>query len=249
MLTIRALGPLGVNDEHGSLDGEWLRQRAGDVLRILIAERGRATPGALIGRALWGAERPMPAATARQFVFELRNRLEPRRPPGTPSAFVTFEHGGYRLDPDRVWLDVEHFVRDAEAGLAQLRARHDRRARPLLVAAAELHRGDYLAGDERTPGAGKRRAELRALCGDVLRALTDIALRDGDLQAADASLGRSTEFDRYDGALHRRYIALALERAAPAEARARYDHWRELSLAELGEEPDFTLAQLAAELS
>src|SRR5204863_6057723 len=117
-LRIFTLGGLRVETPDGVHDGEWLDQRAGQLLRYLACERGRVAPADAIAEAIWPQAGPAAANSVRHFVHVLREHLEPDRPKGARSSYVVCRHGGYALAS--VWIDADEFEAEAARARAAL---------------------------------------------------------------------------------------------------------------------------------
>jgi DNA-binding SARP family transcriptional activator len=180
----------------------------------------------------------------RYFVHALRNRLEPERKPKTASAFVESRRGGYRLDPERVWIDATEFEQLVSSGLAALLAGERDAALRRLERATDLYRGDFLADEPYADWALAERDRLRELAGRALSALVELRLADGDLDLAMRQARRLAEMEPYDSDVQRQYIELCLDRGRRTEAIRRYELFRRRLAREFGDEPDFRLEDL-----
>src|SRR5215211_2842137 len=88
-LRIRALGPMQLEAGGAVLEGDWLAHRPGQVLKYLVAARGRAVAADELLTAFWPQADGTPAATnVRQAVHALRDRMEPGRARQTASRRV-----------------------------------------------------------------------------------------------------------------------------------------------------------------
>ena len=247
-LRIRVLGPMQLEAGGAVLEGDWLAHRPGQVLKYLVAARGRAvTADELLG-AFWPQPDGTPAATnVRQAVHALRDRMEPDRERQAPSRYVAGRRGGgYELAGGMVVVDADVFAAAAEAGLAALREGDAARAEVALTAAAALYRGDFLADEPDAEWALAERARLRALAGRVLRALAGHPpargrARRGQRPAAAARRARAARRRGPAPAAD----AAAAARAAAREAARRYEVVSRRFRRAFGEEPVFELSELA----
>src|SRR5215212_6679146 len=139
-LRIRALGPMQLEAGGAVLEGDWLAHRPGQVLKYLVAARGRAVNAEELLSALWPQVDGTPAATnVRQAVHALRDRMEPGRERQAASRFVVGRRGGgYELAGGMVVVDADVFTAAAEAGLTALRDGEADRAQAALNRAAAL---------------------------------------------------------------------------------------------------------------
>ncbi len=242
-LRVRALGRCEIETHEGrDLNGPWLEQRAGQLLRLLVAARGRVLTIDQIADALWPDADAGSAATVRYVVHTLRDRLEPDRPGGAKPAFVVSHRGGYRLDMDRVTVDADVFERELRDGLAAHAADGSPLARRLLERAVARYRGDFLPEEPYADWAAPERERLRELLGRALRALAELAAADGDLDTAGDRLAQLAELEPLDIEVHRDLIALCQRRGRHGEAARRYAALRRRTEAAFGDGPGFALS-------
>jgi DNA-binding SARP family transcriptional activator len=202
-----------------------------------------------IAHALWptaGSEAP---GNVRHHMHALRRRLEPRRKNRAPSEFLVTRGGGYQLDRARVTIDADAFVELAEAGLgaAEETGQHEY-ARGRLAEASRLYGGDFLADEPYAEWALEERDRLRDLIARVLHVLADLDRAAGDLDAAYAHLRRLAELEPLDTHVQRELLEVCLRRGRRTEAARRYHALRVRTMRELGQEPGFSLADLADEV-
>ena len=245
-LKVFALGRTRLETGEGPLAGEWLSHRPGEVLKYLLAERGRVVPIDELLETLWPTGRAA-ATNARQAVHTLRDRLEPGRSKHGGSTFVAARRGGYELDTANLWIDVDDFEASARAGLAAAQASDPELAEPALTRATALYRGDFLADEPYAEWAFAERDRLRELSAQVLRALAQLKLATEDLEAAGEHLQRLAELEPYDLDAQRELLALMLRRGRHADAQRRFEVVRRRYRRAFGEDPDLQLAELAPE--
>jgi DNA-binding SARP family transcriptional activator len=236
VLAIRALGPLELR-----VDGE---HRPGQVLKYLVAARGRAVSTDELVEALWPERARSAVPSVRQAVLTLRDHLQPARPRHAASGFVRSHKGGYALDTERVRLDADEFEHLATAGLAAFADGRRDHGVELLVRAAEQYRGDFLMEDRFADWALAERDRLRSLATRALRTLAERELRAGELDAAGERLERLTELDPLDVDAQRDLLALMVRRGRRGEAARRYEVVRNRHRRAFGEELSFELAEL-----
>jgi len=246
-LRIRVLGPMQLEAGGAVLEGDWLAHRPGQVLKYLVAARGRLVTADELLAALWPQTDGTPAATnVRQAVHALRDRMEPGRERQAPSRFVVGRRGGgYELAGGMVVVDADVFTAAAEAGLTALRDGDTGRAEAALTRAASLYRGDFLADEGDAEWVLAERGRLRSLAGRVLRALAGIRVRSGELEAASEHLQRLAELEPLDVEAQRQLLTLLLRRGRRSEAARRYEVVCRRFRRAFGEEPSFELSELA----
>jgi DNA-binding SARP family transcriptional activator len=243
-LRVRTLGATAVESVEGSIGGAWLDQRAGQLLKYLVAERRRAVAVDEIGESIWPGADYAVGASVRYYVHALRRRLEPERGSREPSAFIESRCGTYRLQLDHIDLDVDEFEARVGVGLTAAEASPQ-------VAAAELerglalYRGDFLAELPYAEWAMPERHRLHDLACLGLRRLADIRLELRVLDGAARALERLATLQPFDEDVHRRLMELDIMRGRRSDAVRRYGALRSRLRRTFGHDPDFTLADLA----
>jgi DNA-binding SARP family transcriptional activator len=200
---------------------QWPSRKARDLLKILVARRGRATPRDLLMEQLWpGDDRSKLGNRLSVALSTLRSVLDPERQFDS-EHFIRADRDSAALDRDRVAVDVEVFLHEAEAGLAFRSAGRVDEAVERLEQAEAAYAGDFLDEDPYEEWAIPLREECRATYVEVAHALAaDRPVDDDDASAR--YLLRILTRDAYDERAHLRLVA-ALERLGRrAEARRAY---------------------------
>lgn len=246
VVQIEVLGAARVHTAAGPESGGWLDQRPGQLLKFLVAARGRSVPVEDIAEAIWPSAARTSVNTTRHLVHVLRGLLEPGRPPGRAASCIVSVRGGYALDPAQVSIDADEFAAAARAALARLAA-GDPGARVALEGALARYGGDFLADEPYAEWAQDERERLRALAERLLRALADLAAAGDDLGAATAYVERLAAMEPFDSDVHRRLLALCLREGARGRAVRRYRAFADRLEHTLGATPDFTLDDVAVD--
>jgi DNA-binding SARP family transcriptional activator len=243
-LRVRALGRLSLETESGPIAGEWLARRPGDLLKYLVCERSRTVASEQIAEALWPNAGQREALTSvRHYVHQLRAGLEPDRSPRAPSSYIATRRGGYALRI--LWIDADEFEHRVERGERALTSGDREWARAELDAACSLYRGDFLADDPYAEWALAERDRLRELASRALRALIAIDLEAGLLEVAGRHARELTELEPFDVDVHREFLRICLRLGRHGEAARRYELLRTRLRRSFGEDPGFTLPDLA----
>jgi DNA-binding SARP family transcriptional activator len=200
-----------------------------------------------IAHALWPEAGYAAPTNVRHHMHALRRRLEPRRPHRAQSQFVVTRGGGYQLDRARVTIDADVFQELAQMGLDA--AADGRPARRQLAEAARLYGGDFLADEPYAEWALAERDRLRDLAARTLQVLSGLDRAAGDLDAVYRHLRRLAELEPLDTHVQRELLEICLRLGRRTEASRRYGALRMRTMRELGQEPGFSLADLADEVS
>ena len=245
LLRITTLGPLRLEYGGVSLGGEWLDHRPGQLLKYLICARGKRVPGRGAGRDVVGRLRRAGLTSLRQAVHGLRDRLEPDGPstrrrascsrartrtsstPRTSSSTPTSSSNSAVAALRTLGRSID----DNDVGAARACCRHV----PVRVPRRRAVCG--LGARRARPAAGPR--YTRAAC-----ARRDPSGR-GQLAAASRALQRIVDLEPLDLDAQRDLISLLLGQRRHAEAARQYELARRQFKRAFGQEPDFTLADLA----
>jgi DNA-binding SARP family transcriptional activator len=235
-VAVRALGIFRVLRGNETVSStEWQSKKARDLLKILVARRGRPTTREALIETLWPEQDPrrtgnrlsVALSTAR-FVLDPGHRFGPDR-------FICADRSAVRLDLESVACDVERFLQLAREGLAR-RAGSRAGAAELLQAAHEVYTGDFLEEDLYEDWAVSLREEARAAYLAVECSLGELADARGDRETAISYRFHVLEHDPYDERAHLT-IVTALEAAGRhGQARRAYDRYR-ARMREIGVEP------------
>ena len=243
-VSVAALGRLSVSVQGSSRDGDWLQQRPGQVFRYLLASRDGAQRSEAIANALWPERGPSAVANVRYCIFKLREQLGERG--DTTASLIARDAAGYRIDLERVELDVDVFQAKSAAGIAAHRRGDSAQAEATLAEALALYRGEFLADDPYADWAFSEREYLRSMAGKGLAAMAQIALAGGRLVGATEHLLRLAQLEPFDSHVHQMLIEVCLRRGRRTEALRHYHALRARLHRAFGELPDFELTSVAA---
>lgn len=215
---------------------EWQSRKARDVLKILVARRGRATPREVLMEELWPEEDPLKVANRLSVALStVRAVLDPDKR-FDPDQFIISDKSTVALSLGHLEVDVEHFTKDAAAGLTAMQVGRRDEARDRLEAAADRYVGDFLEEDIYEDWAQPLRDELRTTFIRVSRALAEHAADAEEYDAAERHLLRILERDQYDEPAHLRLVSVLLAARRHGEARRRFRAYT-AHMAEVGIEP------------
>jgi DNA-binding SARP family transcriptional activator len=244
-LRICALGGTVVESAEGSIGGEWLDQRTGQLLKYLIAERNRAVHIDEIGESIWPGADFAIAGSVRYYIHALRRKLEPQRGRREPSAFIASSAGSYRLNLDNIAVDADEFETHVTAGLAALE-RDPQTAAAEIERGLSVYRGDFLADSPYADWAMLERHRLHSLACMGLRDLAGIRLEARMIDSAARALEQLAALQPYDEEVHRQLMELDIMCGRRSDAVRRYVALRTRIRRTFGHDPDFTPADLAS---
>jgi DNA-binding SARP family transcriptional activator len=229
-MQIHVFGPLRVIDgdivlSSRGFDGRKPRQ----VLQILAAHHGKAVSKDRIADLLWGDAPPAdPTGSIEHYVAVLRRRLRGRL--REPVSVVQTEGAGYRLDVDRVALDLADFrcaVSDVTTWL-----RLDRVREALLLSDSEA-----FADEPDSEWAIDIRREVHGRRCDLLVRAAELGLADGDALTAARDASDAIVLEPHLESAHRALIAAHYLHGDQSRALSAYQSLRNRLVSELGVEP------------
>jgi ATP/maltotriose-dependent transcriptional regulator MalT/DNA-binding SARP family transcriptional activator len=212
---------------------EWQSHKARDLLKVLVARRGRAVPREALMEALWPDEDPAKLSNRLSVALStVRTVLDPdRRHPG--DRFVKADKHVVALA--HVPVDVEEFLAAAAGGLDRFARGERAEALSLLTAAEAAFTGDFLEDDPYEDWAVSLREEARAAYLAVARTLARAAAEAAEHDQAVRYHLRVLERDAYDEEAHLGLVATLVAAGRHGEARRRYRIYGE-QMGELGVE-------------
>ncbi|RJL34054.1 BTAD domain-containing putative transcriptional regulator [Bailinhaonella thermotolerans] len=210
----------------------WRSRKARDLLKILVARRGRPVTRERLMELLWPCEEPGRAARRLSVLLStLRSVLESE----SGAEPVAGDGSAVWLDLTLARVDLEDFLSAAAEAVAADDAGRDD-ALDALLAAAEACTGPFLEGDPGQEWADAIAEEVRAAHMTVLRRLA-VRLRDrGDVDGSVRYALRLLEHDPYDEETHLWLVGTLREALRRGEARRRYEIYARL-MGEIGVDP------------
>ncbi|MDQ2586896.1 BTAD domain-containing putative transcriptional regulator [Saccharothrix yanglingensis] len=213
-VSIRTLGGFRVLRRGETVPATaWQSKKARDLVKILVARRGRPATREALMALLWPDEPP--ERVANRFSVALstaRLVLDPDRGDGHG---IVADNDQVRLDPTVVDVDVIRFLADARAGLTGGPA-------ALLASAETAYTGDFLEEDPYADWAAELREDARLTYLQVASALAGHAAASGDHVATSRYCLRVLERDCYDETAHLALVRALTASGSHGEARRRY---------------------------
>lgn len=215
--------------------GEWQSKKARDLLKILVARRGRPVPREVLMELLWPGE-PAAKASSRLSVASstLRSVLDPNHA-FEGDHFVVGDKEVLCLELRHLAVDVEAFFADT-AALALVGQLGGGEAVERLRRAEAMYRGEFLEENPYDDWTVGLREELRTTYIRVARALAQEAARAGDHDIAVRYLLRLLQRDPYDEPAHLALVSGLSGAGRYGMAEHYYQQYRS-RMEELGVEP------------
>ncbi|MFS8098585.1 hypothetical protein LFM09_15750 [Lentzea alba] len=215
-LFIQTLGGFRVlRDGEPLPPAAWQSRKARDLVKILIARRGRPITREALGNLLWPDEEPEKVAN------RLAVALSTARSVLRAGTGIVAEGDAIRMDPDVLPVDVVAFLADARAGLAAAQ-RNSSEAQSLLAAAESAYHGDFLEEDPYEDWAARLREEARLIYLQVVAVLAARAESGGEFALASRYCLRVLERDPYDEPAHLMLVRVLAAGGSHGEARRCY---------------------------
>ncbi|ONI81434.1 hypothetical protein ALI144C_19045 [Actinosynnema sp. ALI-1.44] len=197
----------------------WQSRKARDLVKILVARRGRSMTREALMAHLWPDEAP--ERLTNRLSVALSTARQVLAPDGGDEHGIVVTNGAVRLDPTLASVDVLVFLADAKAGLAAWQQQRSA-AVSLLATAEAAFAGDFLEEDPYADWATELREDARLTYLQVAAVLAEYAGQTGDLLAASRYCLRILERDCYDETAHLALIRALVAAGNHGEARRRY---------------------------
>jgi ATP/maltotriose-dependent transcriptional regulator MalT/DNA-binding SARP family transcriptional activator len=198
-VAVRTLGGFRVLRDGDPVPlSDWQSKKARDLLKILIARRGRPTPRDMLMETLWPEDDPSKLPNRLSVALAVvRSVLDPQKQ-FAPDHFLSGEKTAVRVNLEHLPVDVELFLTTAAEALVLVARPHGPEAVDRLAAAEAAYTGDFLEEDLYEDWAEPLREEAQTTYIQVARALATAADARQDYDAAGRYLLRVLERDPYD---------------------------------------------------
>jgi DNA-binding SARP family transcriptional activator len=214
-LEIQTLGGFSVIRGGVTLPAsEWQSKKARDLLKLLVARRGRPVTRETAMDLLWPGEDPGKLSNRLSVALSTLRAVLDRDRAYSPDHFVRADAASISLDGSNASVDVDAFCDAATRGLAD--------APRELQAAESLYVGDFLEEDPYEDWAIPLREEARALYIYVARELARRALDEGNAELAVRYTRRILERDAFDERAHFELVTTLQSSGQHGEARRAY---------------------------
>jgi len=200
----------------------WQSRKARDLLKVLVARKGRPITREAAAEAMWPREDPEPLGNRLSVALStIRKVLDPGRRHAA-DHYVVADSRTIALRIDHIDVDLIEFNRIADAGLELVaKGEHDAAETPLRRA-RQIYAGDFLEEDLYEEWAVEAREEARTRLLAILRSLARLAAGRGDDEGASQYLGQLLEREPYDEDAWLSLVAGQLRLRRHGQARRHY---------------------------
>jgi DNA-binding SARP family transcriptional activator len=207
------------------------------LLEILALRAGRHVAKENLALLLWGDKLPAnPSGSLEHYVSLLRRRLDPNSSP--QQSLIVTEHGGYRFDTEKAWVDVHAFD-----GVAELAAAGNA-TRMQLEQALSWVRGDLLEDEPYAEWVIDGRANYQQRHVQMLVTAAELALADRDIVRARDLAQMAVAQNSLVESGYRVLMLAAYAQGEQGEALRTFQQVRRVLAAELGIDPMPATAEL-----
>jgi len=200
----------------------WQSRKARDLLKLLVARKGRPITREAAADAIWPDEDPEPLGNRLSVALStIRKVLDPaRRHP--PDYYLLADARTIALRTDHVDVDLIEFSRAADRATELIGSGERAAAEAPLRRARQIYAGDFLEEDLYEEWAVEPREEARARLLTVLRLLARLAADRDDDETAGQYLSQLLEREPYDEDAWLSLIAGQLRLRRHGQARRHY---------------------------
>jgi len=203
----------------------WQSRKARDLLRILVARRGRVVPREELAELLWPDEDITRTAHRLSVLLSIvRTVLDRDRADADPAVLA--DRAGVALDPVNVRVDVDDFLEDVAHGCRLYEQGDPTAARTILMAALDSYFGEPFDDEPYADWTAALREQARSAHLRAHRTLVYLARGAGDIDGAVSHALVLLEYDPYDEDAHRTLIALLAGAGRHGEARRAHTRYR-----------------------
>ncbi|HWD85575.1 MAG TPA: tetratricopeptide repeat protein [Solirubrobacteraceae bacterium] len=223
VLAITTLGRFSVSRNGQAIPlVAWQSRKARDLLKMLVARRGRALTRDAAAEALWPNEEPARLPNRLSVALStLRRVLDPERAHGS-DHLIAADNQSLALRMERVSVDVAAFFDAAAVGVALASEGDWIAAERKLRQADGLYTGDFLEEDLYEDWAVDCREEARSAAQEVTRLLARAASSRQNEEEAIRYLRRLLERDPYDADAWAALVGAQLRLRRYGEARRQH---------------------------
>jgi ATP/maltotriose-dependent transcriptional regulator MalT/DNA-binding SARP family transcriptional activator len=214
----------------------WQSRKARELVKLLVARRGRPTAREWLAERLWpDTEAATAAKRLNVMASTVRTIIDPDRALPADHVLVS-ERDTLQLDLRHVTVDVEELFREVDRASRLDQEGHHEEALVAWRSAERRYRGDFCEDEVYADWAVGVREEARAAYAQAVARLAEDATAAGRHDEAVRFWLRLLERDPYDERAHLALVTSLLAAGRRGEARRRYQTYVERAR-ELGVEP------------
>jgi ATP/maltotriose-dependent transcriptional regulator MalT/DNA-binding SARP family transcriptional activator len=222
-IAVHTLGGFALErDGHRVPSSEWQSRKARDLVKVLVARRGRRIGRESLMELLWPEEPPDRLGNRLSVALATARGVLDRGREQAADPIIASDGEAVWLEREHVWIDVEEFLDGARRALDRTRTATDADAIAALTAAEAGYTGDFLEEDGFADWAVPLREEARSTYLAVARALASRLASVGDLDAAARYTLRILERDPWDEDAHLLLVGTLDQAGRHGEARRQY---------------------------
>jgi DNA-binding SARP family transcriptional activator/predicted negative regulator of RcsB-dependent stress response len=201
---------------------EWQSKKARDLLKMIVARRGRPVARESLIEALWPDQDPGPLGNRLSVALTtVRTVLDPERAHAA-DHFIRADGTSVALVTDNVELDLARFLGEIQEGRRMERAGDTAKAIEQLRSAVSRYGGDFLEEDPFEDWSTAARDEAQAAYLSAVRVLAESAASNGDDAGATGLFLRILERDPFDESAHMGLVEVLQAAGRHGEARRRF---------------------------
>jgi predicted ATPase/DNA-binding winged helix-turn-helix (wHTH) protein len=240
-LQVKLFGPFEVWQEGQKIE-VWPRQKNQELLKLLLAERGRVFSQDQLIEALFADLDPEKATNnVQKRISELRRVLEPALRRGADSRFIIQAKGrdlGYFFSKDACCeTDLSEFERELESAVKAEQAERWAQAIEHYKKAMELYRGEFLSDSLYEEWTIAPRERWREKYVNALTQLAEAHARLGQLSQAIEICEKILQHEPWNERIFRQKMLYLYHSANRAKALETYQSCREMLKKHLGAKP------------
>jgi DNA-binding SARP family transcriptional activator len=227
---VRVFGSIRV-----TVDGQTLRARdfggrkPKQLLEILVLGGDRHVAKERLANLLWGDDLPLNAAGALEhYISLLRRRMDPAG--ARHESLIVTDHGGYRFEAGRAWVDLVEFDALHDAAVASS-------DRPAMERALGLVTGDLLEDEPYSEWAQSARRDNQQHRLRLHVATGELALAEGDDDAAATHARAALALDGLHEAAVRLLMTASYRGGEQSRALRTFEQFRRALAVDVGVEP------------
>ncbi|GGQ82925.1 hypothetical protein GCM10010166_61380 [Couchioplanes caeruleus subsp. azureus] len=204
---------------------QWQSRKARELLKILVARRGRPVPRGELCELLWPDDDPERTGHRLSVLLSIvRGVLDPAKAVAA-DHYLAADQASVALDLSRLQVDVVDFLAHVAHGRRLAEAGAWAEARTVLAAADARYRAEAFEDEPYAHWCGPFREETRAAHLGMLRILAQATQATSGPDAAVGYLLRLLEHDPFDESGHRALVHALVAAGRHGEARRAFERY------------------------